>query len=102
MLRVKRNRTKLTRAQCTKIDEIRRIQRYAYNWAIEQFIQDPELSAYDCMKQYTRHRPRWTKHVPRVWQNSAIIEARRAADLSFKYGNGELKFRSRKRSDHSQ
>ena len=100
MLRVKRNRTKLTRAQCTKIDEIRRVQRYAYNWAIEQFLQDPILSAYDCQKIYTVVRPEWTKHVQRVWQNSAIMEARRAADLSYKYGNGELKYRSRKHSNH--
>ena len=35
MIRVKRNRVKLTRAQCTKIDELRTVQRYVYNWAVE-------------------------------------------------------------------
>lgn len=97
MLRVKRNRVKLTRAQSTEVDEIRRVQRYTYNWAIKQFRLDPTLGTHDCMKLYTVLRPEWTKSTARVWQNSAIIEARRAVDVSFKYGNGELKYRSRKR-----
>ena len=89
---------KLTRAQSTEVDEVRRVQRYAYNWAVKRFRLDPTLSAYDCMKLYTVLQPEWTKSTARVWQNSAIMEARRATDVSFGYGNGELKFRSRKRS----
>lgn len=100
MIRVKRNRVKLTRAQCTKVDEIRRVQRYAYNWAVKQFRLDPTLSVYDCMKSYTTYRPDWSKSVARKWLDSAIMEARRAADVSFGYGNGELKFRSRKHHGH--
>ena len=99
MIRVKRNRVKLTRAQCSKIDALRRAQRYVYDWAVEQFLKDPTLSAYDCMIQYTTYRPEWIKTTPRAWQNSAIIETRRAADLSYKYGNGEITFRSRKQND---
>ena len=98
MLRVKRNRVKLTRAQSREVGEIRRVQRYAYNWTIERFRLDPTLSVFDCMKLYTAYRPEWTKSTAHVWQNSAIMEARRAADVSFKYGNGKLKYRSRKRS----
>ena len=66
VIRVKRNRVKLTHAQCTKIDELRTVQRYAYNCAVEQFLKDPTLSTYDCMVQYTTHRPEWTKHVQRA------------------------------------
>lgn len=100
MLRVKRNRVKLTRTQDTEIDAIRRGQRHAYNFGVEAFLKDPTMSAYDCMKLYTKSRPDWSKTVSRKWLDSAVMEARRAADVSYGYGNGELKFRSRKRNGH--
>ena len=98
MLRVKRNRVKLTRAQNSEIDEIRSVQRHAYNFGADGFLKDPTVSVYDCMKLYAKIRPGWSKSIARKWLDSAIMEARRAADLSFKYGNGKIKFRSRKRS----
>ena len=90
MMRVKRNKVKLTRTQDTKINTIRRGQRHAYNFGVEAFLKYPAMSVYDCMKLYTKIRPDWSKSVARKWLESAIMEARRAADVSYMYGNGEL------------
>ena len=99
MIRIKRFRVGLTRAQERQVRDIRHVQRYAYNFAIEKFLRDPTITHYDCMVLWTKQRPDWTKSTPRVWHNSAIIEARRAADVSNKYGNGNLEYRAKKYKD---
>ena len=62
-------------------------------------LADPTLTRYGLSKEFTRLR-RTTSHlqcVGRAYQNTAIHQARTAADISNKRGNGELGFRSRKR-----
>ncbi len=72
-----------------------------YNWAVEKLLADPILTAYDLQSEFTKLR-RCTPHlqeVERIYQNTAIQQARTAADVSNKYGNGKLGFRSRKRDN---
>ena len=92
-------RIHMTHSQARHVSRIRESQRYVYNWAVERLLADPTLTAYDLSKGFTKLR-RSTPHlqtVARIYQNTAIHQARTAADIANKYGNGNLKFRSRKR-----
>ena len=89
----------LKHSQARHISRIRESQRHVYNWAIERLLEDPTLTAYDLFKKFTKVRRAtpWLQSVERIYQNTAIGQARTAADISNRYGNGNLKFRSRKR-----
>ena len=94
-------RADFTHSQARHISHIRESQRLAYNWAVERLLADPTLTAYDLSKEFTKVR-RAAEHLrasERIYQNTAIRQARTAADLSNRYGNGSLRFRSRKRND---
>ena len=95
-------RIDLTSSQARSIGLVRNSQRYVYNWAVAQLMTDPTLTRYDLNKKFStdRSRTRWLQDVPVQYQYTAIRQARTAADLSHKYGNGNIKFRSRKRSGH--
>ena len=87
-----------THSQARRIGSIRTSQRFVYNWAVELLQADPTLTWYDLKKEFTKLR-RATPHlqaVARRYQDAAIHQARTAADISSKYGNGNLKFRSKK------
>ena len=102
MYRSRGLRIDLTHSQARCIDAIRSSQRLTYNWAVERLLADPTLTQYDLAKEFTRLR-QTTPHlygVRRAYQNTAIHQARTAADISNKRGSGELRFRSKKR-DHS-
>ena len=99
MHRYKGLRVCLTNAQARHVDRIRASQRFVYNWAVERLLADPTLTRFDLSKEFTKLRNS-TPHlleVERAYQNTAIHQARAAADVSNKYGNGNLKFRSKKR-----
>ncbi len=89
----------LTHSQACHTSKIRKSQRWAYNWAVGRLLEDPALTAYDLQKEFTRVRRAipWLRSVERIYQDTAIHQARTAADISNKYGNGNLRFRSRKR-----
>ena len=57
------------------------------------------LSRFDLQKELTKLRQTTThlQDVEHIYQDAAIHQARTAADTSNKYGNGNLKFRSKKR-----
>ena len=87
-----------THSQARRIGSVRTSQRFVYNWAVELLRADPTLTWYDLKKEFTKLR-RVTPHlqaVGRRYQDAAIHQARTAADISSKYGNGNLKFRSKK------
>ena len=91
-------RVHLTHSQRLRIHKIRMGQRFVYDWAIERLQRDPTPTAYDLQKEFTELR-RNAPHlldVGRMCENTAIRQARAAADIS-KYGHGNLKFRTRKR-----
>ena len=90
----------MTHSQARRVSRIRESQRYVYNWAIERLLADPTLTAYDISKEFTKLRRStpWLQTAERVYQNAVIHQARTAADISNKYGNGNLRFRSEKRS----
>ncbi len=69
-----------------------------YNWAVEKLLADPTLTTYDLSREFTKVRRSvsWLQTVERIYQNTAIHQACTAADVSNKYGNGELSFRSKK------
>ena len=93
-------RIDLTHSQRRHISRIRECQRFVYNRAVERLLQDPTLTRYDLQKEFTDLR-RNTPHlrdVERTYQDTAIHQARTAAGLSNKCGNGNLKFRT-KRND---
>ena len=94
--------TNLKRSQARHISNIRESQRHAYNWAVERLLADPTLTQYDLQKEFTKVRRTtlWLQTVERIYQNTAIGQARTAADISNLYGNGNLKFRSRRRGGH--
>ena len=101
MYRPKEFRICLTHAQARRVSKIRSKQRFTYNWAVEKLRADPTLTRFDLQKEFTRLRSS-TPHlreVERAYLNTAIHQARTAADISNKYGNGNLKFRSRKDGD---
>ena len=101
MYRFEGFRVRLTHSQARHIAKIRAKQRFTYNWAVEKLRADPTLTRFDLQKEFTRLRSS-TPHlreVERAYLNTAIHQARTAADISNKYGNGNLKFRSRKDGD---
>ena len=80
----------LKHSQARRISRIRESQRHAYNWAVDMLLADPTLTWYDLGKEFTRVR-RATPHlqtVERIYQDTAIHQARAAADISNLYGNG--------------
>ncbi len=101
MHRARGLRVDLKHCQARRISRIRKSQRWVYNWAVERLLADPTLTEYDISKEFTKMRrvTPWLQTVERIYQNTAIAQARTAADISNKYGNGNLKFRSRKRND---
>ena len=81
-------RIDLTHSQARRIGTIRDSQRYVYDWAIERLLEDSTSTRYDLQKEFTKLR-RSTPHlqtVERSYQNTAICQARTAADISNKYG----------------
>ena len=94
-------RVNLTRSQARHISKIRDSQRFVYNWAVERLLTNPTLTTYDLSREFTKVRRSvsWLQTVERIYQNTAIHQARTAADVSNKYGNGELSFRARKRDN---
>ena len=99
MYRYKGLRVCLTNTQARHMDRIRASQRFVYNWAVERLLADPTLTRFDLQKLLTKLRNS-TPHlqeVGRIYQNTAIHQARTACDIANKYGNGNLKFRSKKR-----
>ena len=94
-------RVRLIHSQIRHISKIRSKQRFVYNWAVERLLADPTLTRFDLLKRFTKLRNS-TPHlqeVERIYLDTAIHQARTAADLSNKYGNGSLRFRSRKDND---
>ena len=92
-------RTDLTHSQARYVSKIRDSQRFVYNWAVEWLRADPTLTRYDLNKEFTKLR-RTTPHlraVERIYQNTAIHQARAACDVSNRHGKGSLKFRSQRR-----
>ncbi len=98
MYRSHGSRINLTRSQARHIYKIRESQRFVYNWAVEKLLANPTLTTYDLSREFTKVRRsvQWLQTVERIYQNTAIHQARTAADVSNKYGNGELSFRSKK------
>ena len=94
-------RVRLTHAQARRVSKIRTKQRFVYNWAIEKLLADPALTWFDLSKEFTkvRNSTPHLREVERAYLNTAIHQARTAADMANKYGNGNLKFRSRKDND---
>ena len=93
-------RVSMTHSQARHTAAIRASQRFVYNWAVERLLANPTLTIYDLQKELTGLR-RATPHlqaVERKYQDAAMRQARTAADISNKYGNGRLKFRSKKRN----
>ena len=88
----------MTHSQARHISRIRTSQRYVYNWAVKKLPADPALTECDLSKEFTKTRRTvpWLHAAERVYQNAAIHQARAVADTSNKYGNGNLRFRSRK------
>lgn len=88
----------LTNQQAAKLDNLVGGQRAAYNWAVSRLKEDPTLTRYDLQKEFAGLR-RATSHLRRIgraFQMAAIHQARTACDISSKYGNGNLKYRTRK------
>ena len=98
MMRSRGFRVVLTRQQAAKLASLVGCQRTSYNWAVSRLKDDPTLTWYDLQKEFTTLR-RATPHLrlaERAFQATAIHQARTAADLSNKHGNGHLKYRTRK------
>ena len=98
MLRTRGFRVVLTREQAAKLSRLVDAQRAVYNWAISRLKEDPTLTLFDLQKEFTILR-RMTPHLQqteRDFQQAAIRQARTAADVSNKHGNGNLKYRTRK------
>ena len=92
-------RVNLTRKQAERVGTMLDSQRAAYNWAVSRLKEDPALTRYDLQKEFAalRRSTPWLRDIQIAYQNAAIHQARTAADISNKYGNGSLKYRSRKR-----
>ena len=98
MMRSHGFRVVLTNQQAGKLTGLVGGQRETYNWAVSRLKEDATLTRYDLSKEFTALR-RATLHlrlVERAYQAAAIHQARTAADLSNKHGNGHLKYRTRK------
>ena len=98
MLRTRGFRVVLTREQAAKLSRLVDAQRAVYNWTISRLKEDPTLTLFDLQKEFTILR-RMTPHLQqteRDFQQAAIHQARTAADVSNKHGNGNLKYRTRK------
>ena len=94
-------RVRLTHAQTRHVSRIRTKQSFVYNWAVERLLADPTLTRFDLQKMLTKLRSS-TPHlqeVERKYLETAIRQARTAADMANKYGKGNLRFRSRKDND---
>ena len=96
-------RINLTRQQADRIGMMLGAQRAAYNWAVSRLKEDATLTRYDLQKEFVamRRAISWLREVPVAYQRAAIHRARTAADISNKYGNGSLKYRSRKRPNRA-
>ncbi len=94
-------RIDLTHSQARYISNIRDSQRFVYNWAVERLLADPTLTTYDLSREFTKVRRsvQWLQTVERIYQNTAIHQARTACDISNRHGNSKLSFRSRKRDN---
>ena len=98
MYRINGFRIRPTHSQARRIFGIRESQRCVYNWAVERLLEDPTLTWYDLEKEFTKLRRStpYLREVERIYQDTAIHQAHTAADISNKYGNGDLRFRTRK------
>ena len=99
MIRSRGFRVNLAGSQADKLYALVGAQREAYNWAISKLKEDPTLTYFDLQKEFTAIR-RATPHLQpttRAFQNTAIRQARTACDVSNKYGNGSLKYRTGKK-----
>ena len=98
MIRSRGFRVNLVGLQAAKLYALVGAQREVYNWAVSKLKEDPTLTRFDLLKEFTTIRQA-TPHLQqteRIFQNTAIHQARTACDISNKYGNGNLKYRTRK------
>ena len=98
MMRTFGFRVTLTREQTAKMTELVGAQRETYNWAVSRLKEDPTLTRFDLHKEFTALR-QTTPHLrqtEQAFQQVAIHQARTAADISNKYGGGNLNYRTRK------
>lgn len=99
MYRTRGFRVVLDRSQARRIDLMRDSQRHACNRTVSRLKEDPPLTRFDLQKKFAalwRMTP-WLWVAPAKHQYAALHRARAAADLSNRYGDGSLKYRSRKR-----
>lgn len=99
MYRTRVFRVVLDRSQARRIDLMRDSQRHACNWAVSRLNEDPPLTRFDLQKEFAALRgvTPWLWVVPAKYRYAALHRARTAADLSNRYGDSSLKYRSRKR-----
>lgn len=102
-MRSKGFRVRLTRQQASKLYAIRDGQRAVYNWTISRLKADAGLTFFDLQNEFTNARQKAShlRNVERAYQNAAIHQARTAADVSNKYGSGNLAFRTQKKRDYA-
>ena len=98
MMRTRGFRVVLTREQAAKLSNLVGAQREAYNWAVSRLKGDPTLTLFDLQKEFTilRQATPHQQQTERDFQQAAIRQARTAADVSNKHGNGNLNYRTRK------
>ena len=98
MMRTRGFRVVLTREQAAKLSGLVDAQRAVYSWAISRLKEDPTLTLFDLQKEFTilRRMMPHLQQTERDFQQAAIRQARTAADVSNKHGNGNLKYRTRK------
>jgi len=84
--------------------EIRRLQngqRQAYNWAVSYIKSGwPLNDEYGLYNEHTkfRHEHEWARSMPAAIQRAAIRDAFTAVNLSLRYGQGGLRYRSKRRA----
>lgn len=88
---------KLRPGQKRRVYACRDGQRFTYNWAISRIKQNPKHTKYSLSRAFTvlRQADPALQSTDRIFQNTTIREARDAADMSFGYGNGNLRFRTK-------
>ncbi len=99
MIRSRGFRVNLAGWQADKLYALVGAQREAYNWAVSKLKDDPTLTWFDLQKEFTtiRQATPHLRQTERLFQNTAIHQARTACDISNRYGNGNLKYRTSKK-----
>ena len=99
MIRSRGFRVNLAGWQADKLYALVGAQREAYNWAVSRLKDDPTLTRFDLQKEFTtiRQATPHLRQTERLFQNTAIHQARTACDISNRYGDGNLKYRTSKK-----